>query len=94
MPLECTITEMISIIFITWVDAADCGGMEAMVLDGSPSYSRPTYASIKSVLVNMISGPICSYFGIFWISDLLIFVAHPPLPSGILVAWLPGGREM
>ena len=59
-----TIT-MISITMITWVDAADCGEKEAMVLDASQSYFHPTFVQVELVFVNKIFGPICSNFGIF-----------------------------
>ena len=38
---------VIFITVVTWVDLVDCGVREAMVLDGSPSYSRPTFATLE-----------------------------------------------
>ena len=35
---------------VTWVDLVDCGVREATVLDGSPSYSRPTFATLEILL--------------------------------------------
>ena len=56
---------VIFITVITWVDLVDCGVREAMVLDGSPSYSRPTFATLEIFMSTKftILGQICLKLG-------------------------------